>query len=73
MTKIANKPLSLPSNFSIHAALAQGMLSHNTLVQSINGKALNVPATVANLISIGALDPSLPASALGVAPHFGGD
>jgi hypothetical protein len=74
MTKIANKTLSLPSNFSIHAALAQGMLSHNTQVVTINGVAVSgANPTVANLLSIGVLNPSMPASVLGVAPHFGGD
>jgi hypothetical protein len=74
MTKIpvVNAPLSLPANFSIHAALSQGMLSHNTLVNAVNGKTLSVPTTVANLLSIGVLNPSMPASSIGVA-HFGGD
>ena len=76
MTKIANMAPSIPSNFTVHAALSQGLLSHNTHVVTINGAAVSksiASPTVAHLLSTGVLNPSMPASALGVAPHFGGD
>jgi hypothetical protein len=76
MTKIANMAPSLPANFSIHAALSQGLLSHNTQVVTINGVAVSksiANPTVAHLLSTGVLNPSMSASVLGVAPHFGGD
>ena len=78
MTKIANATFSLPPNFSILAAVAQGLIPRNVQVTSINGapvpKGLPNP-TVAQLIAAGVLDGSLPASALGFAggPQFGGD
>jgi hypothetical protein len=78
MTKIANMPLSLPSNFSIMGAQAQGLIPTNAQVATINGVAVSkgfANPTVANLIGAGVLDPSQPASVLGFAggPQFGGD
>lgn len=78
MTKIANMPLTLPANFSINGAQAQGLIPSNALVVSINGVAVSkgFPCpTVSNLIGAGVLDPSLPASSLGFAggPQYGGD
>lgn len=78
MTKIAKAPLSLPSNFSIKGAQAQGLIPNNAQVVSINGVAVSksfANPTVTNLIGAGVLDPSLPASALGFAggPQYGGD
>lgn len=62
---------------SIMAAMAAGLLPTNTQVVSING--VNVGknfanATVKQLIALGVLDPSNPASVLGFAggPQFGG-
>jgi hypothetical protein len=76
MTKTANAPLSLPSNFSIKGAQAQGLIPNNAQVATINGtpvsKAFPNP-TVTNLIGAGVLDPSLPASALGFLGQYGGD
>jgi hypothetical protein len=75
MTKTAGAALSLPANFSIAAALAQGLLSMNTQVVTVSGVAVVKGSTVAALISTGVLNPSLPASALGFSggPQYGGD
>jgi hypothetical protein len=69
MTRIATTG---PANFSVNAALSSGYLSNNALVTSISGTALTVPQSLATLISTGLVDPSLPASALGLS-QFGGD
>jgi hypothetical protein len=76
MTKVANMAPSLPANFSIKGALAQGLLSNNTHVLTINGVAVSKShpnPTVHYLIGAGVLDPSMPASVLGVSGNFGGD
>jgi hypothetical protein len=78
MTKVANRPLVLPANFSIKAAQAQGLIPNNVQVVSINGVAVSkgfANPTVTNLIGAGVLNPSLPASVLGFAggPQYGGD
>ena len=75
MTKVANAPLILPANFSIAGALAQGFLSANTVVTTVNGVTVPNGSTVAALMSVGVLNPSLPASALGFAggPQYAGD
>jgi hypothetical protein len=76
MTKVANMAPSLPANFSIKGALSQGLLSNNTHVLTINGVAVSKTypnPTVQHLISAGVLDPSKPASILGLSGNFGGD
>ena len=78
MTKVANAPLSLPSNFSVMAAQGAGLIPSNAQVVTINGVAVSkgiANPTVQILIGLGVLDPTLPASALGFAggPQYGGD
>lgn len=74
MTKTAGAALTLPANFSIAGALAQGLLSMNTVVVTVNGIATIKGSTVAALMSTGVLNPSLPASALGLGTvQYGGD
>jgi hypothetical protein len=76
MTKVANAPLSLPPNFSIKGAQAQGLIPSNAQVSTINGVAVSnsvANPTVSNLIGAGVLDPSLPASSLGFSGQYGGD
>ena len=65
----------LPSNFSVKAAQAQGLIPSNAQVSTINGIAVSKSfpnPTVSNLIGAGLLDPTLPASALGFSGGFGG-